>query len=205
MIKKLYEENILNIEQILIKEYKNLNLEITELIILLFLFKNYKKKIFSSLELAEETNFSKNETEFILEKLIKKKFFSLSQKKKDDKIIEIFDLDGVFKKIEQIYLKKEHKKNQNKKNHLISETIENLEKLKEKLLLPYEYEIVKSWYKEKKYLHEDIIETIKQASFKNNYSITYIERILNQKKNNSKIEKDDKADKILHEIFKKIR
>lgn len=205
MIKKLYEENILNIEQILIKEYKNLNLEITELIILLFLFKNYKQKIFSSLELAEETNFSKNETEFILEKLIKKKFFSLSQKKKDDKIIEIFDLDGVFKKIEQIYLKKEHKKNQNKKNHLISETIENLEKLKEKLLLPYEYEIVKSWYKEKKYLHEDIIETIKQASFKNNYSITYIERILNQKKNNSKIEKDDKADKILHEIFKKIR
>lgn len=96
MLKMLYEEGYLNIEKILIKEYKNLNLEIKELTILLLILNDEKKECFSSLNLVEKTNWSKNEIELILEKLMKKNFFDIVQQKQKDRIIEILNLENTF-------------------------------------------------------------------------------------------------------------
>ncbi|WP_017192875.1 DnaD domain protein [Italian clover phyllody phytoplasma] len=204
MIKMLYEEGFLNIEKILIREFKKLHLEIQELSVLLFLFDSYEKKIFSSSFLAKKANLSKNELESILEILRQKNFFSILQDKKDNKIIEIFNLDNTFVKIQQLYKEKEAKSTEKKQKHNISETIENLETLKGRLLTGNELEIVKSWYLEQNYTHDNITQIILQASLNKKDSLNYIERILSQT-NHVKIENDDQADQILHKIFKQIK
>ncbi|MFB5029875.1 MAG: hypothetical protein WJU30_00429 [Candidatus Phytoplasma pruni] len=204
MIKTLYEEGFLNIEKILIREFKKLHLEIQELSVLLCLFDSYEKKIFSSSFLATKANLSKNELESILERLRQKNFFSILQDKKDNKIIEIFNLDNTFVKIQKLYKEQEAKRTEKKQKHNISETIENLETLKGRLLTGNELEIVKSWYLEQNYTHENITQIIVQAGLNKKDSLNYIERILSQT-NHVKIENDDQADQILHKIFKKIK
>ncbi|WEK82745.1 MAG: DNA replication protein [Candidatus Phytoplasma pruni] len=204
MIKTLYEEGFLNIEKILIREFKKLHLEIQELSVLLCLFDSYEKKIFSSSFLATKANLSKNELESILERLRQKNFFSILQDKKDNKIIEIFNLDNTFVKIQQLYKEKKTKSTEKKQKNNISETIENLETLKGRLLTGNELEIVKSWYLEQNYTHDNITQIIVQAGLNKKDSLNYIERILSQK-NHVKIENDDKADQILHKIFKQIK
>ncbi|MFR0367801.1 DnaD domain protein [Candidatus Phytoplasma palmae] len=204
MIKILYEKGFINIEKILIKEYSKLNLNLSELNILLFLLDCYEKKTFSSLILAKKTNLSKNEIELILEKLMQKKFFSLSSKNKDNKIIETFNLDPTFEKIEEIYEKKNKIKKEKEKKHLISETMEKLENLKNKILTEYEFDIVKSWYSNSNFTHKEILEAIENAKINKKESIFFVERILNKNKM-IKLETNEKADKILHKIFKKIK
>ncbi|MCQ9618840.1 MAG: DnaD domain protein [Candidatus Phytoplasma pruni] len=204
MIKILYEEGFLNIEKILIREFKKLHLEIQELSVLLCLFDSYEKKIFSSSFLATKANLSKNELESILERLRQKNFFSILQDKKDNKIIEIFNLDNTFVKIQQLYKEKKTKSTEKKQKNNISETIENLETLKGRLLTGNELEIVKSWYLEQNYTHDNITQIIVQAGLNKKDSLNYIERILSQT-NHVKIENDNKADQILHKIFKQIK
>jgi DNA replication protein len=204
MIKILYEEGVLNIEKILIREFKKFNLDIQELSVLLCLFDYYEKKIFSSSFLAKKVNLSKNQAESILERLRKKNFFSILQDTKDNKMIEIFNLDNVFVKIQNLYKEKEKENNEKKQQNNISETIGNLENLKGRLLTGNELEIVKSWYLEQNYIHENITQIIAQAVLNKKDSLNYIERILNQT-NHIKIEDEDKADQILHKIFKQIK
>lgn len=201
MIKKLYEEGHLLIENILIKEYQKLKLNIKELMILLFLFNSYKKKTFSSAFLTKKTNLSKNEVEEILEILINKKFFNLCSANEGNKIIEVFSLDQTFEKIEQLYLQKSMTKEKNKTE--LSETIDLLEQSKGTFLTSYELEIIKNWYENKTYQHQKILETIKKTKQLKQFSVNYIETLLNQE-NFLNIENDEKADKILDKLFKKI-
>ncbi|WP_334347461.1 DnaD domain protein [Candidatus Phytoplasma prunorum] len=204
MIKKLYEEGNLLIENILIKEYNKLKLSIKELTVLLFLFNSYKEKTFSSSELAKKIGFSKNELEEILEQLIKKNFFHLFSQTKGNKIIEVFSLDKTFDKIKQLYLNEENKKIFEKQKTQLSETIEILEQFKGNCLTYYELEIIKDWYQNKKYDHYKILENIKQAKKLNRLSVNYIEKLLNQE-DFLNLEQNDKADQILDKIFKKIK
>ncbi|WCA22271.1 DnaD domain protein [Candidatus Phytoplasma oryzae] len=205
MLKILYDKGYLNIEKILVKEYKNLNLEITELAILLLLFNN-EKEYFSSLFLAEKTNFSKNEIENILESLMKKNFFIIKQQKKNDKLMEILNLDNTFFQLEEFLFQKK-KITKEKNENFIKETIEELEQLKGNILTNFELEIVKNWYLEKKYSHKDIQESIQKSFLFNKKSLNYIETILNQKKKSKDelLEKDFQSDEMLYKIFKKIK
>nr|QJI54818.1 Chromosome replication initiation protein [Candidatus Phytoplasma ulmi] len=204
MFKILYEEGYLNIEKILIHEYHKINLTFQEMMVLIYLFDCYEHKRFSSLFLAKKMNLSKNEVENILEELIQKDFFFLSQEKKNDKLIEVFNLDNTFLRLEQIYLEKDKNVQIKKQNRYISETIEQIEKLKGENLVSYELEIIKNWYLEKKYSDKDIKKSINIAYKNQKKSIYYIERILGNE-NNLKIENNDKADQILHKIFNKIK
>ncbi|KXT29291.1 secA [Candidatus Phytoplasma oryzae] len=205
MLKILYEEGYLNIEKILMKEYLNLNLEIKELFILLLLFVHYYQKKFSSLEFSEKIKLSKNKIEIILEKLMKKDFFTILQKKKNDKIIEILNLDNTFFKLEKFFSQKKNIFQEEEKKKKIQETIENLEKLKGKILSGFELEIVKSWYFKKKYSHKNIQLSIKKAFLYQKSNLNYIEKILNDNQKNSLKKYDFQTDEILHKIFKKIK
>lgn len=204
MFKILYEEGVLNIEKILLREYRKMNLTSQEVMVLIFLFERYETKIFSSLFLAQKANLSKNEVENILEELIQKKFFVLSQDERDNKIIEVFDLNNTFKKVEQIYFEKAKNNKIQKQNKYITQTIEQIEKLKGENLASYELEIIKNWFLDKNYSFEEINKSINIAVLNQKKSIYYIDRILNHK-NILKIENDEKADQILHKIFNKIK
>ncbi|WP_244611444.1 DnaD domain protein [Candidatus Phytoplasma sacchari] len=204
MLKNLYKKGYLNIEKILIKEFINLNLEINELAVLLLLF-NDDQDHFSSLNLAEKTNFSKNEIEEILENLIKKNFFNIVQEQKNEKFIEKLNFDNTFIKLEKILNKKKIEQKETKNyNKEIKETIENLEKIKGRILTGFELEIVKNWYLSKGYSHKDIIDSIKKSSLYNKKSLNYIDYILNKKKD-LLYPKDLQTDEILYKIFKKIK
>ncbi|WP_323847834.1 MAG: DnaD domain protein [Phytoplasma sp.] len=204
MFQILYEKGFLNIEKMLIKEYHKINLKFQEAMILILLFDCHENKNFSSLFLAKKANISKNEVENILEELIQKEFFTLSEDTEDNKIIEVFNLDNTFHKLEQFYLEKKKNAQLKKQNKYITETIEKIEQLKGNILVSYELEIIKAWYLEKNYSDSDIKKAINVASINKKKSIYYIERILNHK-NSLKIENDDKADQILNKIFNKIK
>ncbi|MGM1459017.1 MAG: DnaD domain protein, partial [Columbia Basin potato purple top phytoplasma] len=192
MFKILYEEGVLNIEKILLREYRKMNLTSQEVMVLIFLFERYETKIFSSLFLAQKANLSKNEVENILEELIQKKFFVLSQDERDNKIIEVFDLNNTFKKVEQIYFEKAKNNKIQKQNKYITQTIEQIEKLKGENLASYELEIIKNWFLDKNYSFEEINKSTNIAVLNQKKSIYYIDRILNHK-NILKIENDEKA------------
>nr|BAH24246.1 chromosome replication initiation protein [Korean potato witches'-broom phytoplasma] len=204
MFKILYEEGVLNIEKILLREYRKMNLTSQEVMVLIFLFECYETKIFSSLFLAQKANLSKNEVENILEELIQKKFFVLLQDERDNKIIEVFDLNNTFKKLEQIYFEKAKNNKIQKQNKYITQTIEQIEKLKGENLASYELEIIKNWFLDKNYSFEKINKSINISVLNQKKSIYYIDRILNHE-NILKIENDEKADQILHKIFNKIK
>ncbi|WP_341266493.1 DnaD domain protein [Candidatus Phytoplasma fraxini] len=204
MFKILYEKGFLNIEKMLIEEYHKVNLTFQEARILILLLDCLEDKNFSSLFLAKKANLSKNEIENILEELFQKEFFAFSEDKEDNKIIEVFNLDNTFHKLEQLYFKKKKNIQLKQQNKYITETIDKIEQLKGLNLSSYELEIIKSWYLDKNYSNDEIKNSINIAIANKKKSIYYIERILNHK-NSLKIEKDDKTDKILHKIFNKIK
>ncbi|MDV3205333.1 MAG: DnaD domain protein [Weeping tea tree witches'-broom phytoplasma] len=205
MIKLLYEKGVLNIEKILISEYKNINLDLSELTVLLFLFSCYEQKIFSSTVLAQYMNLSKNEVESILERLIKKNFFSLLQSQKNDKMIEIFNLDGTFVQLEKVYIKKQQQAQLEKQDNSIASAIDYLEDLKGRILTSNELEIVKSWYLDPHRNHQDITQAIKQAVANNKNSIHYIDSLLNFANYNLNTHYDDEDNKMLYKFFQQIQ
>ncbi|AGL90360.1 Putative DNA replication protein [Candidatus Phytoplasma australiense] len=204
MLKKLYEDGFLLIEKILIQEYQRLNLTYQELVVLMFLFDFSKKRVFSSNALAKKTGISKNEVENILETLLSKGFFELLQETKGNKIIEVFSLNLTFQKIEQIYLEDFSKEKEVLEKTLIQETIDFIEQNKGQELVSYELDVIKNWYQKQEFSHKEIKEIIEEALHYKKTSVFYIDKLLHQKKI-IQIEPDEKDEKILQKLFKKVK
>ncbi|WP_349402185.1 DnaD domain protein [Candidatus Phytoplasma solani] len=204
MLKKLYEDGFLLMEKILIQEYQKLNLTYQELTILMFLFDFSKKRVFSSNTLAKKAGISKNEVENILEKLLSKGFFELFQETKGNRIIEVFSLNLTFEKIEKIYLEDVEKEKEASKTTLIQETINFLEKNKGQELVSYELDVVKGWYQNQEFSHQEIKTTIEEAFHYKKTSVFYIDKLLH-KKQLTQVEPNEKDDQLLKKLFKKVK
>ncbi|MBS2126455.1 DnaD domain protein ['Fragaria x ananassa' phyllody phytoplasma] len=204
MFQKLYENGFLLIEKILIQEYQKLGLTYQELTILFFLLEFSKKRVFSSNNLAKKAGISKNEVEHILEKLINKNFFELSQEPKNNKIIEVFSLKPTFKKLEQLFLEEIQKEQESLKMTFIQETIDLLEKNKGQVLVNYELDVIRGWYQNQEFHHQNIKTTIEEALEQKKTSVFYIDKLLH-KKQFMEVEPDEKADRILEKLFKKVK
>lgn len=202
ILKRIFDEYNFQIEPIIIKEYKRLNLTFPESIVLMALFSIYRKrKTFSILAISRRVEFNQAEIGEIVDSLINKQFLQVELEVKDDKTREVFNLDKVFEKIEALFIEDQKEKNILQKEQDIKITIKAFENGMGRLLKTYELENIRRWYEDDLYTHDDIMIAIERAQ--NRLSVKYVERILSQEKL-ERIEVDQETEKALESLFKAV-
>lgn len=202
ILKRIFDEYNFQIEPIIIKEYKRLNLTFPESIVLMALFSIYRKrKTFSILAISRRVEFNQAEIGEIVDSLISKQLLQVELEVKDDKTREVFNLDKVFEKIEALFIEDQKEKNILQKEQDIKITIKAFENGMGRLLKTYELENIRRWYEDDLYTHDDIMIAIERAQ--NRLSVKYVERILSQEKL-EKIEVDQETEKALESLFKAV-
>lgn len=202
ILKKLYDEYGFNIEALLIKYYKKININTNELNVLLVLLNNKsKRKIFLLNSIAKKTDFSQNEVAKIIESLLSKKLLEISLETTNKISREVYNIDNLFISLTNI-LNDELNEDQKVLNKsLIAETIEVFESKLNRMLRPNELERIRLWYDSYGFNHDDIISAINGSN--NNLNVMYIEKILNIGLPVEE-ELDDETNSILDEIFKSL-
>ena len=202
ILKRIYEEYNFNIENLLIKEYKRLKLTTNELNVLLVLFNaGPKKRIFSLNSLARRLDYSTNELAEIVESLMEKDFLRIKLEVNNKREREVYDLDGTFNKIEDLFISDEEEKLKQLSLSNISETIELLEAKFGRMLRSNELDRIRTWYDVYAFNHDRIIEAIN--ALQKETSIMHIEKVLNLNVNVD-VQIDDKTNELLDSIYKKL-
>lgn len=202
ILKRIYEEYGFNIESLLIKESKRLKLSTKELNILLVLFSMpAKKRIFSFNSIVRKVDYTTNELSEIIESLMEKEFLKITMEVNNKREREVYELDGTFIKIEQLFKSDEEELIKEQSFSNISETISLLEEKNQRMLRSNELDRIRTWYDVYDFAHQRIIDTINSSN--KDYSVIYLEKILNL--NITEVTTiDSKADEALDNIFKKL-
>jgi len=172
-ILNLMSERPIVIPRIIFNNYKRLNITEEELMVLIFIIDlgnkiNYNPDIF-----VNELNMEKFKIMEILNSLYEKKIINIIvEKNQNNKTEEFISLDLLYTKILNLFKESEEEK-----------TIENtdifsiFEKEFGRTISPMEYEIIKGWINDK-FPYEIIIEALKEATYNNVTSLSYIDKIL---------------------------
>ncbi len=169
---------------ILLKEYKNLNLNEKELIILIYLL-NQKDNEFNPALICKDLNIDMNELLNIINELTKKDLLKLDHIVDRNIHKETINLSSLYNKLAFKIVGQEDKKS--------TTLYDKFEKEFGRTLSPMEYEIIGAWLNN--YSEEIVIEALKEAIYNNVNNLRYIDKILsewNKKgiKTTSDIEKD---------------
>lgn len=198
ILQKLYNDYNLNIEQILITQYKKLGLTFPELNVLLVLFSNKaKKKLFSISAISRKVDFNQNEIAEAITSLLDKDFIEITLESFNKKEREVYSLDKTFKKIEKMLIDEINHDHQFENKSKVAETISLLENKLNRILRPNELERVRLWYDTFDFSHDKIVSTINNSS--DNISIMKIEKILS-----IDIEEPEVIDKEVNDALERI-
>ena len=203
IIKRLFEEYDIDIDKVILRDYKKMNLKYVEATMLLVLLSSYKKrKVFSISMLSKKTELKKEKVEEITYSLIEKGFMKLElEVSNEGKEREIFNLDQTFTILENFM----HETNDTQDLSLCGKTIVHLENLLGRILTETELNHLRAMYEEKVYTHEEIIKAINIAEEKNKLNIKAVDKILLASRNDSRVEIDEKTRKTLDDIYKSIK
>ncbi|MDL2292477.1 DnaD domain protein [Acholeplasma sp. OttesenSCG-928-E16] len=203
IIKQLYQNYGIEIDKIILSDYKKLGLKYVEATMLLVLLSMYRKKnTFSIAMLAKKTDLKKEKVEEITYSLMKNGFMTIDlENTKDGKEREVFNIDNTFDILERFLLQQA----KDAGNAKISQTIDLLETELNRILTDNELETLRSFYEEERYTHEDILKAINIAKDNNKLSLKIIEKILINDAKVQKVEVDEKTKKALDDIFKAIK
>ena len=203
LLKRLYEEYDIDIDKIILRDYKKLGLKYIEATMLLVLLSSYKKrKVFSIGSIAKKTDLKKEKVEEITYSLIEKGFMVLELENSNEKEREIFNLDPMFTILDKFIMDSES----DEYSSACGKTISQLEMVFNRALTDVELNYLRSVYEEQKYTHDEITKAIEIAEEKNKLSIKAIDKILLSIKNaDERIEIDEKTMRTLDEIYKSIK
>lgn len=200
ILQRLHNEYHLNIEMILIKEYKRLNLTTKELNVLIALFSNtQKKKVFSINALTKKVDYNSNEVAEAVNSLMDKKFVEITFEQTNERSREIYSLDNTYLKIEELFNEDYKLKMLENNKSNIGETIELLESKLNRLLNATEIDRVRTWYDDHNFIHAEIIKAINSVT--RNINVLYVEKLLSMQIAPSK-PLDEKTEALLDKIYK---
>ena len=176
---KLIDDDMINVNALLIKNYKKLEISEKDIIVLSTLARLEIKgnHLFTIERIKEKTALDKNDFYESLELLMSKNYLKIVNgiNPKSGKQAEYFYLDGLYRKIVEIYVDRIRKENE-KKNHSFEEKISLLfEKTFERPMQPSDAEIVRRWAQEGKYTYEEINNEILEAAKLAKYSLKYVD------------------------------
>lgn len=162
------------IPRIIFNNYKRLNITEEELIILIFIVDLGNKIVYNPDIFVKELNIEKYKVMEILNNLSEKKIITISVEKNtsNNKREEYISLELLYSKILNLF------KETKTKSIDTSDIFSVFEKEFGRTLSPMEYEIIKGWINDEKFSYEIIVEALKEATYNNVNSLSYIERIL---------------------------
>ena len=163
---ELIQNNPFYIPNILLKNYRKLNISDSELIILIYLINTDNS--FNPKLIAKDLNFNLNEVMDIISSLTEKDILKIDIVNKKVRE-EIINLEGLYKKLGFVVINGEIK--EDKKN-----IFDIFEKEFARTLSPMEYEHISRWQDE--YNDELILLALKEAVFNGVNNIRYIDKIL---------------------------
>ena len=162
------------IPRIIFNNYKRLNITEEELIVLIFIIDLGNKIVYNPDIFVKELNIEKYKVMEILNNLSEKKIITISVEKNssNNKREEYITLELLYSKILNLF------KETKTKSIDTSDIFSVFEKEFGRTLSPMEYEIIKGWINDEKFSYEIIVEALKEATYNNVNSLSYIERIL---------------------------
>lgn len=162
------------IPRIIFNNYKRLNITEEELIVLIFIIDLGNKIVYNPDIFVKELNIEKYKVMELLNNLSEKKIITISVEKNplNNRMEEYISLELLYSKILNLF------KETKTKNIDNSDIFSIFEHEFGRTLSPMEYEIIKGWISEKGFSYEIILEALKEATYNNVNSLSYIERIL---------------------------
>lgn len=171
---ELYKSGHMVIPLYLLKNYKDLKLDLDEFIFLMYLYNKGDKELFDPGKISNDLNIPLKDVMKYISTLTDKKMLKVDVVKNDKNILEdIIDLDDFYRKIS---LKMVSNVNDNL-DELNSSVFTFIEKEFGRTLSPMENEIIKSWL-ENGSSEELVREAVKEATFNGVNNLRYIDKIL---------------------------
>ena len=161
----ILKDNSINIPSILFKNYRNLNITDSELIILIYLINS--DKTFNPKKISKDLNFKLNETMSLITSLTDKGIIKIDVINKKVRE-EIFNLDELYNKLAFLII--------NGKEIKSSNIFDVFEKEFGRTLSPMDYEIISDWQKD--FDDNLILLALKEAVFNNVNNLRYIDKII---------------------------
>lgn len=204
IIKKLIDEDIIDFDKLIIKNYKQIGLSENEAFLLIEL--NNQKKMgdtyISPSRLAKKMTLKEEKIMQLLDALIQRRYINIRLIKVDGKDTEDFGFEETIKKLIDIYKTKiKHEITSSEKTYdtFEEEVVDILESQFQKQLKPLEIELISKWVNEDRYDIIDIRKAILDAVKSNKSSISYIDGVLvkrskNKKKTSNKKYNPDKSE-----------
>ena len=175
-LEKYFRKKQVSIQNILLRYYKELNLNEKELIFISYLFSDLEIVPFNIIKYADDLFFTTNEIMEILSNLCEKKLINMVVKKDEHNIMkEYLDLSFIYNKLLNNLIIEDN----DKKEELteVSDIYTTIEKEFGRTLSPIEYETIKQWLDAK--ISEDLIkEALKEAVLNGVNNLKYIDKIL---------------------------
>ena len=166
-IKNILVNNNINIPRVLITNYKKLNINEKQLIVLIYLIN--EGKIFNPKKIADDLSFDMYEILELINSLSELDILEIKVNKNNNKVEELISLDKLYTKLSLFYIEVKEENNTN--------IFETFEKEFGRTLSPTEYEIIKAWF-ESKYSEEIILLALKEAVYNGVHRLNYIDKIL---------------------------
>ncbi len=166
---KLIQTRDMIVPAILFKNYKKLNLNEEQLIVLIYLINNNNLE-FNPKELCDILDKDLNDILKIINDLVNKAVLELKIKKIRDIHAEYISLDNLYKKLSMFIINENEEINSNKN------IFDNFEKEFGRPLTPIEFELINSWLSTTN--EELILLALKEAVYNGAISIRYIDRII---------------------------
>ncbi|MBN2504743.1 MAG: DnaD domain protein [Bacilli bacterium] len=194
LIRKLIEEDIIDFNKLILKNYRLIGLTEIEAFVVIELHQQMRQgnTFLNPTKIAKNVTISKDELLEILDNLIKRQYLTIRLKKtKSGKETEIFHMDETIAKIISSYHKsmRDDIINQPKQYATNAEEIVDLiETQFQKQLTPLEIEIIQKWLDEDKFDILEIKNALLDAIKANKFSLSYVDGILVKRKAKSKNE-----------------
>lgn len=206
MLKRLIEDGYLNAHKLLLKEQTRLGVSPDEIVILSALITLLeKKKLNVSMQaLAKLTNLNTQRTGEVFNHLIETNLVHTElELKSDGKEKEVFSLDPLFTKIEELFRADTQIVNQSKQEKDIQLIIQQIEETFKKSVTPFDLEMIKEWFIEG-FTKEEMDKALETCRNHNRKTTNYMDRVL-RSKDEFKEEINESKKETIHKLIRGIR
>ncbi|MBM7452832.1 DNA replication protein [Acholeplasma morum] len=206
MLKRLIEDGYLNAHKLLLKEQTRLGVSPDEIVILSALITLLeKKKLNVSVQaLAKLTNLNTQRTGEVFNHLIERNLVHTElELKSDGKEKEVFSLDPLFTKIEELFKADIQIVNQSKQEKDIQLIIQQIEETFKKSVTPFDLEMIKEWFIEG-FTKEEMDKALETCRNHNRKTTNYMDRVL-RSKDEFKEEINESKKETIHKLIRGIR
>lgn len=182
---EIIKEKPIVIPRILFRDYKKLNINEEELIILIYIIDLGNRVVYNPDIFVKNLGFDKFKAMQIISNLVEKKIISITVEKDKNGISEEYiNIDLLYNKLFNDII------NVEEKNYEDTNIFSKFENEFGRPISPMEYEIIKGWLNDK-FSEEIITEALKEAVYNNVNNLRYIDKILYEWKKKGYKKKED--------------